>query len=89
MRLQVEIAAASRISPRSSSSPSTPDGAALRERHPLAQLQGRGLVRDAERQELAHAGTRSRSVVRFRGPAFRQFRELGELAVDAREAAPP
>ena len=53
MRLQVEIAAASWISARSHQLAQDAGRAALGERDPLAQLERRGLVGDAEREELS------------------------------------
>ena len=65
-------------------------GAALRKREPLAQLERRGLVGDAEGEELAHAGTSCALGLglRIRGAALREIGQLAQLAVDAGEPRP-
>ena len=54
MRLQVEIAAASWMPARCGQLAQRADGAALGQREALAQVERRGLVGDAEGEQLRH-----------------------------------
>ena len=61
MRLQVEITTASRTSAVAVACARELAGLALAERQAFAQRHRRGLVGDAQREQLAHAGADSRS----------------------------
>ena len=68
-----------------------PDRPALGQRQPLAQLQRRGLVPDAQRQKISSSRAPPRvGLCGWLGAiALREFRELGELAVDALRGGSP
>ena len=62
-----------------------PSGSASRSRSATR----RGLVRDAEREQLAHRGTASRSARARASRRSASSRQLGDLALDPRELARP
>ena len=81
MRLQVEIAAASWIASARGQLAQDAGRAALGQREPLAQLERRGLVGDAEREQLTHRrSTSSRLGVGSASRLARCSAKLGQLA---------
>ena len=78
--MQVEIAAASWIPLGGGQLAQRADGAALGQREPLAQLERRGLVGDAEGQQLAHQALTSSRSGSAASPLARLSAKPGQLA---------
>ena len=89
VRLQVEIATASWTSaaPRRSRTNSSARGVGQRE--PLADLDRRGLVRDADREQLAHADVLQVALAPSARTRLDVLLELGELALRVAEPRSP
>ena len=83
MRLQVEMATASSISSCATSSVMKRVGGALGQRQALAQRHGRGVVRDAEDEQLHQRA--HRLALALLGALVGQLLELGQLALEARQ----
>ena len=82
MRLQVEIAAASWMPVGRGQLAQGADGAALGQREPLAQVERRRLVGDAEGEQLRHQALTSLALLLLAFALLGEARQLAQLALD-------